>query len=146
MKTVILLFVVSCAACGSDGSSNDSITYEGEPVVERDVKAFVHDFAAFAKQPMPHGTLVFKAHNAFAECSSSHLDTCPHESFDNGTGAPFYIVTDTPDAGSDLKHTSIAHELTHAMFGDPNHERVDLWGYFGLVNTWNGHPEGRYTY
>lgn len=159
-----LLFTL--AACGSPTPTATDITLTGIPVDPNLVLQFVHAYTAFAAantrpgplDPNPVGTVDFRPASDFSSCALTNLLACPHESFGQGGGIPFIIVTEAPgsETGTDaygapdpyyaMRQTSLAHELTHAMFGDDHHARADLWGYWGLESTWNNHPEGRASF
>lgn len=136
-RTLLTLPLLWLGACGT---APQGVTYIGIPVDEGATNTYITSFLTYAHGPVaPSGTLDVRPAIDFQACSQGGL--CPHESF-GVAGQGFAIVVDAPLPGWTWRETSLAHELTHALYGDAAHARSDLWGEQGLVSAWNGYPEG----
>lgn len=138
-RTLLALPLLWLGACGT---APQGITYTGIPIDEGATNTYIKAFATFAgadASRVVSGTVDVRPFEAFLGCGS-HATPCPHASLG---WEPFYLVTDAPLPGFDLRTTGLAHELAHVLFGDPEHGREDLWGVTGVVARWNGYVEGQ---
>lgn len=140
MLAGVVLVLVCATGCGA---APTGLEFIGLPTDDAAMTAVANDYARFAGfKGALHGQVDLHPHSDFAKCSLSNIEGCPHE-FPPGLASNFTVVTSyTGSTGPELATTSYIHELTHAIFGDPDHERDDLFGFDGLVRQYNAKLAG----
>lgn len=132
--------LTALAACSA--AHGPAIEFTGLPCDNLAMTLIAHDYARYVAFTGPlSGEVDLRAPGAFVGCSLATPEKCPHEF---GVSFEFVIVSDYTGSGpAEVAYTAYVHELTHAMFGDPNHDRPDLWGYTGTVRLFNAQLAGK---
>jgi hypothetical protein len=137
---LVSLLTLATGCAGSVAAPLQGLTYEGLPIEETEVTQIINDFTAFAKANVTgavvdsiEGKIDFRAFSDFKNCSINNPNECPR-TYHTNEGVD--IIVDWQGLRS-IHNSSLIHELAHALYGDHDHTRKEIWGNMGLVVAFN---------